>query len=207
MVDELNLNSVDRFLSSLNKYFGECGKVIAHSATARIHFSIFVIVFACFYGNTTYSAEENPVTKAAASYNLGSTLASKSFFIEALDLLEESRDLYREVGLEESSFYADVLFSIAQTKIRARLEQDFPAFYVKSALIEIQNANRLRERLKDVAPQQLSAGYYLEGYIQKRFFMRRNAAIACFNKAIGVDPGAFAAKRELSELIVGDESK
>ncbi len=131
----------------------------------------------------------------------GQELAENSHYLEALDLLEEARDILESNGAPQSSIYADVLFTIAQTKIKGRLHQNFSAYYVKTALHEIQTANKLRERLPDTVPQRLAEGYYLEGYIQKRFFMRNNQALACFTKAVNVDPGLAAAKRELSDLI------
>jgi tetratricopeptide (TPR) repeat protein len=136
----------------------------------------------------------------------GQELAENSHYLEALDLLEEARDILENNGPPQSSIYGDVLFTIAQTKIKGRLHQNFSAYYVKSALHEIQAANKLRERLPDTMPQRLAEGYYLEGYIQKRFFMRNNQALACFTKAVNIDPGLAAAKRELSDLIT-EESK
>ena len=135
---------------------------------------------------------------------VGQELAENSHYLEALDLLEEARDTLESDGTPRSPVYADVLFTIAQTKIKGRLHQNFSAHYVKTALHEIQAANKLRERLPDTVPQRLAEGYYLEGYIQKRFFMRNNQALACFRKAVNVDPGLAAAKRELSDLIAGE---
>jgi hypothetical protein len=132
---------------------------------------------------------------------VGQELAENSHYLEALDLLEEARDILESNGTPQSSIYADVLFTIAQTRIKGKLHQNFSAHYVKTALHEIQAANKLRERLPDTMPQRLAEGYYLEGYIQKRFFMRNNQALACFTKAVNVDPGLAAAKRELSDLI------
>jgi len=118
--------------------------------------------------------------------------------------LEEARDILENNGTLQSSINADVLFTIAQTKIKGRLHQNFPAYYVKTALHDIQAANKMRERLPDTVPQRLAEGDYLEGYIQKRFFMRNDQALACFTKAVNIDPGLAAAKRELSDL---EESK
>jgi len=137
---------------------------------------------------------------------VGQELAENSHYLEALDLLEEARDILENNGPPQSLIYADVLFTIAQTKIKGRLHQNFSAYYVKTALHDIQAANKLRERLPDIMPQRLAEGYYLEGYIQKRFFKRNSQALACFTKAVNVDPGLAAAKRELSDLIT-EESK
>ena len=61
----------------------------------------------------------------------------------------------------------------------------------------------LVEKLPDILPQQLAAGYFLEGFIHKKFFARKKKALSCFLKAVNIDPGNSAAKRELSELIGG----
>jgi tetratricopeptide (TPR) repeat protein len=130
----------------------------------------------------------------------GQELADKTNYLEALDLLEEARDILDNNGQPHDSIYADVLFTLAQTKIKARLHQNFAAHYVKTALQDIQTANKLRERLPDVVPQILAEGFFLEGYIQKRFFMRTKQAKACFSKALKIDPGLAPAKRGLAEL-------
>ena len=138
----------------------------------------------------------------------GQELAEKTHYLEALDLLEEARNILENNGSPQGAIYADVLFALAQTKIKGRLHQDFSAHYVKTALQDIQAANKLRERLSDIVPQRLAEGYYLEGYIQKRFFMRTNQALACFSKAVNIDPGLAAAKREKIELeLILQESK
>jgi hypothetical protein len=128
-------------------------------------------------------------------------LAEVTRYLEALDLLEEARGILESEGAPRTTLYGDILFSLAHTKIKGRLHQNFSAYYVKSALQDVQAANKLREKLPNILPQRLAEGYYLEGLIQKRFFMRTDQAEACFLKAVGVDPGAAAAKRELSELI------
>jgi tetratricopeptide (TPR) repeat protein len=128
-------------------------------------------------------------------------LADMTRYLEALDLLEEARGILESDALPQTALYGDVLFSLAHTKIKGRLHQNFSAYYVKSALQDVQAANKLREKLPNILPQRLAAGYYLEGLIQKRFFMRTDQAEACFLRAVSVDPGAAAAKRELSELI------
>ncbi len=134
-------------------------------------------------------------------------LADKTRYLEALDLLEEARDILESNGSGQTALYSDVLFGVAHTKIKGRLHQNFSAYYVKSALKDVQAANKLREKLPNMLPQRLAEGYYLEGLIQKRFFLRTDEARACFLKAVNVDPGAAAAKRELSELIAGTEQK
>ena len=146
-----------------------------------------------------YAADAPPVGPEKL-LKAGQELAENSHYLEALDLLEEARDILENNGPPQSSIYADVLFTIAQTKIKGRLHQNFSAYYVKTALQDIQTANKLRERLPDIVPQRLAEGYFLEGYIQKRFFMRNNQAMACFSKAVNIDPGLAPAKRELSEL-------
>jgi hypothetical protein len=92
------------------------------------------------------------------------------------------------------------LYAGAQAKIKGRLHKRFPAYYVKIALKEIQLSNRTRERLSRPVPQHLADGYYLEGFIQKRFFRRTNEARRLFEKALRVYPGHVPAKRQLSEL-------
>lgn len=130
----------------------------------------------------------------------GQELVDKTHYLEALDLLEEARDILDNNGSPRGSIYADVLFTLAQAKIKARLHQNFSAYYVKTALHNIQTANKLRERLPDAAPQRLAEGLFLEGYIQKRFFLRTKQAMACFSKALKIYPGLAPAKRELAEL-------
>jgi tetratricopeptide (TPR) repeat protein len=136
----------------------------------------------------------------------GQELAEKTHYLEALDLLEEARDILDSNGSPRGSLYADVMFTLAQTKIKGRLHQNFSAHYVKTALQDIQTANKLRERIPEVVPQRLAEGFFLEGHIQKRFFMRTNQAMACFSKAVNIDPGLAPAKRELFELML-QESK
>jgi hypothetical protein len=92
-------------------------------------------------------------------------------------------------------------------KIKGRVHQGFPAAYVKSALKDVQACNNLREKTPGVLPQQLAESYFLEGYILKRFFMRNEEARSCFEKAVSIDPGSSAAKRELSELREGQGDK
>jgi hypothetical protein len=137
----------------------------------------------------------------------GHILADNTHYLEALDLLEKARDILDASGGDSSGLYADVMFALAQTKIKARLHQDFPANYVKTALQDVQSANKVREKIGGVLPQKLAEGYYLEGFIHKRFFMRKSAARTCFVRAVNIDPGSGAAKRELSELMASDEQK
>lgn len=144
-------------------------------------------------------AEPTEIT-AERLYNAGLALAERTQYLEALDLLSEAGDLLEASGKKQSRAYGDVLVALAQTKIKGRLHQNFPASYVKTALKEIQAANKLRERLSDVLPQQLAEGYYLEGFIHKKFFLRKEKARSCLDKAVKIDPGFAAAKRELSEL-------
>ncbi len=152
-------------------------------------------------------AADAPEVQAEELLKAGQTLVVKKHYLEALDLLEEARDLLDTSGMKHSGTYSDVLFDLAQTKIKGRLYQGFPAYYVKSALEDVQAANKLMERLAEVLPQKLAEGYYLEGYIQKKFFMRNDIAVKSFLKAVNIDPGSIAAKRELSELIAEDKNK
>jgi hypothetical protein len=152
-------------------------------------------------------ATAEPPPDAEKLLKTGLMLADKTYYLEALDLLDKARDVLETSGGENSVVYADVMFALAQTKIKARLHQDFPAYYVKTALQEVQLANKLREKLPGVFPQKLAEGYYLEGFIHKRFFMKKNIARACFERAAKIDPGAGAAKRELSELDASDEQE
>jgi tetratricopeptide (TPR) repeat protein len=133
-------------------------------------------------------------------FKLGQQIAAQTNYLEALDPFDEARDLLEKENLIESRLYADVLYAGAQAKIKGRLHKRFPAYYVKSALKEIQLSNRTRVRLSRPLPQNLADGYYLEGFIQKRFFRRTNEARELFEKAIKVYPGHVPAKRQLSEL-------
>ena len=165
--------------------------------------------FTCFYHLLTmavfllpswlYAAEGGAVGPEKL-LQTAQELADKTHYLEALDLLDEARDLLGNNGSPQSAIYTDVMFSLAQTKIKGRLHQDFAAHYVKTALQDIQAANKLRERLPDIVPQRLAEGFFLEGYIQKRFFMRTKQAMACFSRALKIDPGLAPAKRELGEL-------
>jgi tetratricopeptide (TPR) repeat protein len=147
------------------------------------------------------AAPNQAVFQADKLYKVGQELVDQTHYFEALDLLDEARDILETAGATNTSLYGDVLFSLAETKIKGRMHQNFPAYYVKTALREVQAANKLRDKLTGVLPQKLAEGYYLEGYIDKRFFMRNKLAKACLEKAVRIDPGSVAAKRELSELI------
>ena len=145
--------------------------------------------------------------QASQLFSTGRSLSERSHYLESLDLLEEARDVLESSGLVSIGLYADVLHEMAKTKIKGRLHQNFPAQYVKTALEDIQLCNRVREKMLDTLPQNLSEGYYLEGYIHKKFFMRMDQAQANFLKALKVDPASVAAKRELSELISNQQPK
>lgn len=149
--------------------------------------------------------QEAPRITAERLLETGKMVEERSHYIEALDLFNEARSLLEREGRRDSSVYADVMFMSAQTKIKARLHQSFPASYVKTALEEVQAANKIREGITGVLPQKLAEGYYLEGMIHKRFFMRTAQAQSCFVKAVTIDPGCVAAKRELSELVAQEE--
>ncbi len=143
---------------------------------------------------------DQPGISADKLLSTGQLLTERTHYLEALDLLEEAKDMLDASGGNHTAMYADVLYSLAETKIKARNLQDFPAYYVKTALQEVQAANKLREKLSDVLPQKLAEGYYLEGYIHKKFFMRKREACIYLKKAKTIDPGNVATKRELSEL-------
>ncbi len=137
----------------------------------------------------------------------GIGLMESTHYLEALDHLNEAKDALESNGQTESGLYAEVMLILAETKLRARLHQNFPAYYVKTALEDVQLANKLHERLSGVMPQKLAEGYFLEGFIQKNFFMRYDLAAQIFSKAVTVDPSLTAAKRELSELIAEGKRK
>jgi tetratricopeptide (TPR) repeat protein len=151
-------------------------------------------------------ANDQPTMTADKLLTAGQTLAERTQYLEALDLLDEAKDMLEASGADQTALYADVLYDLAQTKIKARNLQGFPAYYVKTALQEIHAANKLREKLSDVLPQKMAEGYYLEGYIHKKFFMRKDVARSCFKKATKIDSGFAPALRELSEL-QGEETK
>jgi hypothetical protein len=141
-----------------------------------------------------------PAVTADKLLSAGQLLSERTHYLEALDVLEEAKDMLEASRANQTRLYAEVLYSLAETKIKARNLQGFPAYYVKTALQDIHAANKLREKLSDVVPQRLAEGYYLEGYIHKKFFMRKREACMYLKKAETIDPGYAAAKRELSEL-------
>ena len=138
---------------------------------------------------------------------VGLELSERTHYLEALDLLEEARDILRSQGMTQEALYGDTLYALAETRIKGRLHQSFPAHYVKSALKEVQLANKVRERLRDLPPRKFAEGFFVEGYIQKKFFKRTSEAIECLEKAVSIDPGFAAAKRELGELVLSKESQ
>jgi tetratricopeptide (TPR) repeat protein len=150
---------------------------------------------------------EPPEITARKLFQAGQRVAESTHYLEALDLFEEARDILEENGHSRTRVYSDLLYAIAQTKVKGRLHQNFAASYVKSALADIKASNRLRERLSGVIPQQLADGYYLEGFIHKRFFMRKLEAKGLFERAIRVFPGHVAAKRELSGLVIEEGTR
>jgi len=145
-------------------------------------------------------ADETPEGRAGRLLKVGLALAERTCYLEALDPLNEAAQLLDEAGRQNTRIYADVLLAIAETKTKGRIHQSFPSAYIKAALKDVQAANKLRERLQDIPRQQLAQGYYLEGVIHKRFFLRDEQARECFRKAVEVDPGFAPAKRELSDL-------
>lgn len=134
-------------------------------------------------------------------YRTGLELSNNTRYLEAIDLFQEAKALIENAEGDHKLFHADVLYSEAEAKIKARIHQGFPAIYVKSALKDVQAANRLRESAGVALPLKLAEGYYLEGYIHKRFFMRVKQARELFKRCIKLDPGHSAAKRELSEVL------
>ncbi len=167
----------------------------------RSRIGLWLIIGLVLAVSSTVNPAEPPESQAKKLLATGKILVEKTRYLEGLDLLNEARQILESDGKQQSRLYAEVLLEIAQTKIKGRLHQGFPAAYVKSALKEIQAANTLMEKLPSVLPQQLGMGYYVEGVIHKRFFMRKEKAMECFRKAITMDPGFAAAKRELSELL------
>lgn len=165
---------------------------------------IFVGSWAGLSWTQTVVTQDLQVTRLL---NVGRSLIERTHYLEALDLLDEARDYLEVSGSDQPEFYADILYELARAKIKARLYQNFPAYYVKTALEDIQASNRIRERLDKTVPQKLADGYYLEGFIHKKFFMRRELAEINFLKALKIDPGSVAAKRELSELITSDDKE
>ncbi|MEW6348230.1 MAG: hypothetical protein AB1646_04160 [Thermodesulfobacteriota bacterium] len=149
--------------------------------------------------------QEQETVKAERLLKAGTSLADQTHYLEALDLLDEARTLLEKVGDAKSAPYADVLFALAQAKIKGRLHQGFPSGYVKAARDDIQTANRLREKLPRVLPQKLAEGLYLEGYVLQRFFRQADEARSCFSRCVEVDPGHAACKRELSAVLPGKE--
>lgn len=149
-------------------------------------------------------AAENGNVRAEQLLESGRGLVDQTHYLEGLDLLQEARDQLEHRGVTQSELYAEVLFNLAQAKIKGRIHQNFPAHYVKAALKDVKEANKLMERISGVVPQKLSAGYFLEGYIHWNFFRKKPQAVSSFVKAVNVDAGNAAAKRALSELITGD---
>jgi hypothetical protein len=167
----------------------------------------FGIVALALIVATVARAADPPAIQAERLLKAGQELVRNTQYLEALDLLDEAATILANAGITDSAMNGDVLYALAETKIKGRVHQGFPAGYVKSALKDVQAANKVRERIPDILPQTLAKGYYLEGFIQKRFFRRSSEASACFVKAVQVDPNFTAAKRELSELIEADEPK
>jgi tetratricopeptide (TPR) repeat protein len=167
---------------------------------------VSIIMFLCVSNvlGQNGSTQESLVTKLLST---GRELVERTYYLEALDLFEEAHDTLDASGPDYPELYADTLYELARAKIKARLYQNFPAYYVKTALEDVQASNRIRERLDRTIPQKLADGYYLEGFIQKKFFMRRDQAEINFLKALKIDPASVAAKRELSELVSGQEQE
>ncbi len=169
----------------------------------RVGLSVGLVFFVAI---GVWAAEGGTIT-AEQLLDCGRGLVDRTHYLEALDLLQEACDKLEHDKNTQSELYADTLFNLAQAKIKGRIHQRFPAYYVKTALENVKRANKLLERVSGVLPQKLSAGYFLEGYIHWNFFRRKPQAVSCFVKAVNVDTGNAAAKRALSELITGDDGK
>jgi len=167
---------------------------------------VLIILFSMCQAPCVHASDAGDF-KAEDLLKAGAGLTERKHYLEALDHLEEARGLMEKAEYTNTPLYADIMFGLAEAKIKARIHQGFPAYYVKTALEDVQVANRVRERLSGVMPQRLAEGYFLEGYIQKTFFMRYEAAAKIFEKALTVDPGLTAAKRELSELPADERQK
>jgi tetratricopeptide (TPR) repeat protein len=181
------------------------GSSIPYAANAGCMLSVFLAVMPVIVmaGATGHSAEITPDRLV----KVGQALVQRSHYLEALDLFDEAKDVLESSGKDDGILYADVLYLSARTKIQGRLHQAFAAQYVKNALLEVQESNRRREKIKGVLPQKLAEGYYLEGFILKRFFLKTENARACFLRAVRIDPASVAAKRELSELLADPGKK
>lgn len=170
--------------------------------TLRCAIISILVLTATIAGITAISAAEDSKSsdRVESLLQAGRSLADRTHYLEALDHFNEARDLLDRAGLQETRIYGDIVAASAKAKIKGRLHQQFPAQYVKMALREAQLAVELREMLKEVPPQQLAESYFLEGFIQKRFFRRTDPARESLEKAVRAYPGFAAAKRELGEL-------
>ena len=168
---------------------------------------IVAIIIVLPSGNAFGQDGSSPESLVMKLLNIGRELVERTHYLEALDVLEEARENLEAQGSNQPDLYADTLYELARAKIKARLYQNFPAYYVKTALEDVQASNRIKERLDRSVPQKLADGYYLEGFIQKKFFMRREQAEVNFLRALRIDPASVAAKRELSELVSGEDKE
>lgn len=193
----------------MNRVMFPNGKKKISNGLTKLAFHVLfsVILISSWAGlswTQTVATQDLQVTKLL---NVGRSLVERTHYLEALDLLDAARDYLEVSGSDQPELYADILYELARAKIKARLYQNFPAYYVKTALEDIQASNRIRERLDRTVPQKLADGYYLEGFVHKKFYMRREQAEINFLKALKIDPGSVAAKRELSELITSDDKE
>lgn len=179
-------------------------KVLKHSKSRVLLCLIAAITMGQIAAGVPAHAVEPQASKLLQT---GQVLAEKTHYLEALDLLNEAREIAEASDKQQTGFYADILYALAQTKIRGRLHQQFPAYYVKTALEDVQAANKVREAIPGILPQKLAEGYFLEGFVQKKFFLRRNEARACLEKAKNLDPGSAAVRRELFDLEATADSK
>lgn len=186
-----------RWLSIADGTLREVGRI------ARYGIAVvwFVALPSLLFGGDVQSVQTEKLLK------IGQELSEKTHYLEALDVLNEARDALEAQGATQSDLYGDVLYALAEAKLKGRLHQRFPAQYVKTALKDVQAANKLRERLPSIVPRKLAEGYFVEGYVQKAFFKRNREARLCFEKALSADAGFAAAKRELGELVLEDGQK
>jgi tetratricopeptide (TPR) repeat protein len=182
-------------------------KISNGACNFRYHVLFFGMIVILWSGNVLGQKGPTPESLVTKLLSVAHELVQRTHYLEALDLLEEARDTLDSSGADHPELYADTLYELARAKIKARLYQNFPAYYVKTALEDVQASNRIRERLDKSIPQELADGYYLEGFIQKKFFMRREQAKTNFLKALKIDPASVAARRELSELVSGQDKE
>jgi hypothetical protein len=147
-------------------------------------------------------AGDYDLSKVRSLYRSGLVLIDKKSYLEALDCLSEARQILEKSKSENSREFSDILYAMAEAKMKGRIHQGFSAAYVKSALKDVLAANKVRETMTDIPAQTLAEGYYLAGIIQTKFIpSRREDGYRCLEKCVTVNPGSAACKRELSGLL------